>query len=144
MNCHARYIGLVDLHNEVHAAPFRSGLNIVTEKTSRGKSAILDSFDICMGSTEDTIPEGIITERSKLFFTVLRFTSMVLVIRARAEIEALLSTSSLMKPKSRMCDAADHRMWSRRQAGVAGRLRIRRICAGTLEETRLDRRVSSA
>lgn len=80
MNCHVRYIGLIDLDNEVHAVPFRPGLNIVTGKSSKGKSAILDIFDFCMGSTEDTIPEGIITERSKLFFTVLRFTSMVLVI----------------------------------------------------------------
>ncbi|HHL0036481.1 TPA: DUF3732 domain-containing protein [Enterobacter mori] len=55
-------------------------MNIVTGKSSKGKSAILDIFDFCMGSTEDTIPEGVITERSKLFFTVLQFSSMALVI----------------------------------------------------------------
>lgn len=80
MNCYVRYIGLVDQDNEVHAVPFKPGLNIVTGKSSKGKSALLDIFDFCMGSSEDTIPEGIITERAKLFFTVLRFPLMVIVI----------------------------------------------------------------
>lgn len=80
MNCYVRYIGLVDQDNEVHTVPFEPGLNIVTGKSSKGKSALLDIFDFCMGSSEDTIPEGIISERAKLFFTALRFPSMVVVI----------------------------------------------------------------
>lgn len=80
MNCYVRYIGLVDLDNRIHVVPFKPGLNIVTGKSSKGKSAILEIFDFCMGSTEDTIPEGIITERAELFFTALQFTSTVLVI----------------------------------------------------------------
>lgn len=80
MNCYVRCIGLVDQDNAVHAVPFLPGLNIVTGKSSKGKSALLDIFDFCMGSSEDTIPEGIITERAKLFFTVFRFASMVVVI----------------------------------------------------------------
>lgn len=80
MKCYVRYIGVVDNENGVHAVPFEPGLNIVTGKSSKGKSAILDIFDYCMGSSEDTIPEGIITERAKLFFTALRFPTNVVVI----------------------------------------------------------------
>ncbi len=80
MKCYVKYIGVVDKNSEVHFVPFEPGLNIVTGKSSKGKSAILDIFDYCMGSSEDTIPEGIITERARLFFTVLRFPTTAVVI----------------------------------------------------------------
>lgn len=80
MMCYIKYIGVIDNNNNVHSIPFQPGLNIVTGKSSKGKSAILDIFDYCMGSSENTIPEGIITERAKLFFTVLRFPSFAVVI----------------------------------------------------------------
>ncbi|VVO52356.1 hypothetical protein PS893_00353 [Pseudomonas fluorescens] len=80
MKCYVRYIGVVDQNDVVHSVPFEPGLNIITGKSSKGKSAILDIFDFCMGSSEDTIPEGVITERAKLFFTALRFQTLVVVI----------------------------------------------------------------
>ncbi|WP_283181237.1 DUF3732 domain-containing protein [Pseudomonas svalbardensis] len=79
MKCYVQYIGVVDSDHNVHHVPFEPGLNIVTGKSSKGKSAILDIFDYCLGSSEDTIPEGIITDRAKTFFTVLRFPSMAVV-----------------------------------------------------------------
>ncbi|SDQ91820.1 AAA domain-containing protein [Pseudomonas sp. UC 17F4] len=80
MKCYVRYIGVVDNDHDVHSVPFEPGLNIITGKSSKGKSAILDIFDYCMGSSEDTIPEGIITDRAKLFFTALRFPSTMVVV----------------------------------------------------------------
>jgi len=80
MMCYVNYIGVIDNKYKVHSIPFAPGLNIITGKSSKGKSAILDIFDYCMGSSDDTIPEGIITERAKLFFTVLRFSNVVVVI----------------------------------------------------------------
>lgn len=80
MKCYVRYIGVVDHDQDVHSVPFEPGLNIVTGKSSKGKSAILDIFDYCMGSSENTIPEGIITDRAKLFFTALRFPTTMVVI----------------------------------------------------------------
>ncbi|AXL70982.1 DUF3732 domain-containing protein [Pseudomonas aeruginosa] len=80
MKCYVRYIGVVDKEHDVHHVPFEPGLNIVTGRSSKGKSAILDIFDYCLGSSEDTIPEGIITDRAKLFFTVLRFPTMAVVV----------------------------------------------------------------
>ncbi|MEE4465203.1 DUF3732 domain-containing protein, partial [Azotobacter chroococcum] len=79
MKCYVQYLGVVDSDHGVHPVPFKPGLNIVTGKSSKGKSAILDIFDYCLGSSEDTIPEGIITDRAKLFFTVLRFPTMAVV-----------------------------------------------------------------
>ena len=80
MNCYVKYIGVVDKDSIIHSVPFEPGLNIITGKSSKGKSAILDIFDYCLGSSEDTIPQGIITERAKLFFTVLCFPTIALVI----------------------------------------------------------------
>lgn len=79
MKCYVEYIGVVDKEDGVHHVPFKPGLNIVTGRSSKGKSAILDIFDYCLGSSEDTIPEGIITDRAKLFFTVLRFPTITVV-----------------------------------------------------------------
>lgn len=79
MKCYVEYIGVVDKDDGVHHVPFKPGLNIITGKSSKGKSAILDIFDYCLGSSEDTIPEGIITDRAKLFFTVLRFPTIAVV-----------------------------------------------------------------
>ncbi|CQH10328.1 DUF3732 domain-containing protein [Yersinia mollaretii] len=80
MMCYVNSIGVIDNGNNVHSVPLQPGLNIITGKSSKGKSAILDIFDYCMGSSENTIPEGIITERAKMFFTVLRFPKIAVVI----------------------------------------------------------------
>ena len=79
MNCYVRYIGVVDKDDRIHAVEFTQGLNIITGKSSTGKSAILEIFDYCLGSSEDTIPDGKLTERGKTFFTVLQFPTLTLV-----------------------------------------------------------------
>lgn len=70
---------MVDNENKLHYVPFRPGLNIITGKSSTGKSAIIEIFDYCLGSTEDTTPVGVITDRSELFFTVFQFPTYMLV-----------------------------------------------------------------
>lgn len=91
MKCYVNYLGVVDKDNGVHHVPLAPGLNIITGKSSKGKSAILDIFDYCLGSSEDTIPEGIITDRAKYFFTVLRFATMAVVVgRAAASNRCFL------------------------------------------------------
>lgn len=79
MKCFVKYIGVVDNDSRLHYVPFRPGLNIITGKSSTGKSAIIEIFDYCLGSTEDTIPVGVITDRSKLFFTVFQFQTYMVV-----------------------------------------------------------------
>jgi hypothetical protein len=79
MNCYVRYIGVVDKDKRLHSVKLTQGLNIITGKSSTGKSAILEIFDYCLGSSEDTIPDGKLTERGETFFTVLQFPSLTLV-----------------------------------------------------------------
>ncbi|EPM55431.1 hypothetical protein A264_22936 [Pseudomonas syringae pv. actinidiae ICMP 19071] len=91
MNCYVRYIGVVDKDKQLHSVKFTQGLNIITGKSSTGKSAILEIFDYCMGSSEDTIPDGKLTDRGETFFTVLQFQSLTLVIgRAAASTRCFL------------------------------------------------------
>lgn len=84
MKCFVKYIGIIDNQDKVHYVPFYPGLNVITGKSSTGKSAILEIFDYCMGSSEDTIPVGVITDRSKIFFAALQFSSFILVIGRNA------------------------------------------------------------
>jgi hypothetical protein len=84
MKCFVKYIGIIDNQDKVHYVPFHPGLNVITGKSSTGKSAILEIFDYCMGSSEDTIPVGVITDRSKIFFAALQFSSFILVIGRNA------------------------------------------------------------
>ncbi|SEC93543.1 DUF3732 domain-containing protein [Pseudomonas marginalis] len=79
MRCHLKHIGVIDHDNVIHEVTLQPGLNIITGKSSMGKSAIIEIFDYCMGSSEDTIPDGIITERSKIYFIALVFESYMLI-----------------------------------------------------------------
>lgn len=79
MKCFLRYIGVVDTQDKLHKVRLEPGLNVITGKSSTGKSAILEIFDYCLGSTEDTIPVGTITERAETFFIALQFPSYFLV-----------------------------------------------------------------
>ncbi|ATF95503.1 ATPase involved in DNA repair [Cedecea neteri] len=82
MTCFVKYIGVADTRNKIHKVSLKPGLNVITGKSSTGKSALLEIFDYCMGSSEDTIPIGIITERAETFFIALQFTRYA-VIAAR-------------------------------------------------------------
>ncbi|KAA0998587.1 DUF3732 domain-containing protein [Paraburkholderia panacisoli] len=84
MKCHVKLIGVVDHEDNLHYVPFSPGLNIITGKSSTGKSALIEIFDYCLGSAEDTIPVGVITDRSKLFFSVLQFPRYMLITARRA------------------------------------------------------------
>ncbi|CAI8806771.1 DUF3732 domain-containing protein [Pseudomonas sp. IT-347P] len=91
MNCYVKYIGVVDKDSRLHWVEFTQGLNIITGKSSTGKSAILEIFDYCLGSSEDTIPDGKLTDRGQTFFTVLQFPALTLVIgRAAASKRCFL------------------------------------------------------
>ncbi|MBK3467509.1 AAA family ATPase [Pseudomonas sp. MF6776] len=42
MKCFVKYIGIIDNQDKVHYVPFYPGLNVITGKSSTGKSAILE------------------------------------------------------------------------------------------------------
>ncbi|MGZ6554750.1 MAG: DUF3732 domain-containing protein [Bacteroidia bacterium] len=80
MKSHLKYIGVVDHKNKIHHVKFATGVNIITGKSSTGKSAMIEIFDYCFGSSEFTIPSGVITNNAQLFFIVLCIKDTFVVI----------------------------------------------------------------
>ena len=63
-----KFIGLFDQQDNVHGVELKEGLNLITGKSSTGKSSLIEIFDFCMASSEDTIPHGVIKDHASLFF----------------------------------------------------------------------------
>ncbi|VEB94947.1 Protein of uncharacterised function (DUF3732) [Cedecea lapagei] len=80
MKCFIKHIGVCDKKGNSHSVKFNQGVNIITGKSSTGKSAILEIFDYCFGSTDDSLPEGVITENSDIYFTILRIVGTYLIL----------------------------------------------------------------
>lgn len=80
MKSYIKYIGLLDKKGGCHYIDLLEGLNIITGRSSTGKSAIIEIFDFCFGNSENTIPDGIITDNAKLYFVVfeIKDTSLIL------------------------------------------------------------------
>jgi len=81
---YVKYIGLIDKKDKIHSVQFTAGVNIITGKSSTGKSAIIEIFDYCMGSSEFNIPSGVITDNADIYFVILSIKETFLVL-ARKE-----------------------------------------------------------
>ncbi len=84
MNSYIKYIGIIDKENKVHSVAFTKGVNVITGKSSTGKSAMIEIFDYCFGSSEFTIPSGVITDNANIYFVVIGINSTNLIL-ARKE-----------------------------------------------------------
>ncbi len=71
METKLKYIGLIDDRNVPHGVELKEGLNIITGRSSTGKSALIEIFDYCMGAETSTIPQGKITENAAMFFLIM-------------------------------------------------------------------------
>lgn len=108
MKAHIRYIGVVDKAGMTHAVPFSPGVNVVTGRSSTGKSALIEIFDFCFGCDDFTIPEGVITERAAIYFSILSVrNSNVILARRRDETKAFLKEVSDLNFTSPLSLAAD-------------------------------------
>lgn len=101
MKCHISYLGIVDKYDNCHYISFQEGLNIITGRSSTGKSAIIEIFDYCTGNGENTVPEGVITENAQLYFVVLVSKDMQLVV-GRNQSES--TTKAFYKIESEVLD----------------------------------------
>lgn len=63
-----KFIGLFDHQERVHGVELKAGLNLITGRSSTGKSSLIEIFDYCMASSENTIPHGVIKENATMFF----------------------------------------------------------------------------
>lgn len=80
MRSYIKYLGVIDKLDNCHYICLKEGLNIITGRSSTGKSAIIELFDYCTGNSENTIPEGVITDNAELYFVVIYAKEAYLVI----------------------------------------------------------------
>lgn len=80
MKAKVLYVGMLCDEMPPQYVSFTPGVNVITGRSSTGKSALIDVFDYCFGSKEYTVPVGIIRENSKLFFTIFELSGSVLVL----------------------------------------------------------------
>lgn len=80
MKAHILYIGILDENGCQHSVEFKAGVNVITGRSSTGKSALIEIFDYCFGSSDYTVPAGIITKNARLYFSVVYLRASVLVL----------------------------------------------------------------
>jgi len=85
MRGHIKYVAIIDRAGKHHYVEFGEGLNIITGKSSTGKSAMIEIFDYCFGSSEYTVPEGIITDSAQLYFVVMMVQDTFLVLARKPQ-----------------------------------------------------------
>lgn len=73
-------IGVIDKQGTKHPVNFQKGLNVVTGKSSTGKSALIEIFDYCFGSDENTIPKGVITDSAAIYYVALAVNDQDMII----------------------------------------------------------------
>ncbi|QRV24300.1 DUF3732 domain-containing protein [Marinomonas foliarum] len=79
-------IGVIDKQGNKHPVNFKKGLNVVTGKSSTGKSALIEIFDYCFGSGENTIPKGVITTSAAIYYVALAVNEQDVVVARDPEI----------------------------------------------------------
>lgn len=73
-------IGIIDNQGAKHPVIFKEGLNVITGKSSTGKSAVIEIFDYCFASDENTIPIGVITDNAATYYTCIEINDECLLI----------------------------------------------------------------
>ena len=90
MKSYIKYIGVVDKNNNIHKVKFTKGVNVITGKSSTGKSAMIEIFDYCMGSSEFNIPSGVITDNADIYFVILAVKDIFLTLARRENSKKIL------------------------------------------------------
>ncbi|MEN5277606.1 DUF3732 domain-containing protein [Brucella sp. TWI432] len=75
---------------------FHDGLNIVTGRSSTGKSALSEIIEFCMGRSTFNVPEGVIRDRVRWYAVIYRFLGEEILIAKPAPAPGALSSSSVM------------------------------------------------
>lgn len=84
MKSSVKYIGVIDNSGKKHIIELYDGVNVITGRSSTGKSAIIEIFDYCFGKDDNTIPHGVITENAELYFCVMSVNDGYLVLARKA------------------------------------------------------------
>src|SRR4051812_32510605 len=76
--------------------PFHDGLNVITGRSSTGKSALADIIEYCMGRSTFNVPEGIIRDRVAWFAVVYQFAGEQVLIAKPSPGSGRSSCSTVM------------------------------------------------
>lgn len=78
--------------------PFKDGLNVITGRSSTGKSALSEIIEYCMGRSTFNIPEGVIRDKVAWYAVIYRFSGEeVLVAKPAPPIGALSASSAMVR-----------------------------------------------
>ncbi|CDN47166.1 DUF3732 domain-containing protein [Neorhizobium galegae] len=75
---------------------FHDGLNVITGRSSTGKSALSDIIEYCMGRSTFNVPEGVIRDRVVWFSVIFRFTGEEVLVAKPAPSPGAQSLSMAM------------------------------------------------
>lgn len=86
---------------------FHDGLNILTGRSSTGKSALSEIIEFCMGRSTFNVPEGVIRDKVKWYAVIYRFAGEEVLIAKPAPAPGALSSSSVMVRRGAAVNAPD-------------------------------------
>ena len=89
------FIGLLDRNGKPHGVKLHPGLNLITGRSATGKSSIIEIFDYCMGSSQNTIPTGIISDNAEIFCTMLQIRKGRWILARRHTKYYIIDANSL-------------------------------------------------
>ncbi|PRA06141.1 hypothetical protein CQ019_01655 [Arthrobacter sp. MYb229] len=75
---------------------FKEGLNVITGRSSTGKSALSEIIEYCMGVSEFKVPEGVIRDKVSWFAVIYRFEGEEVLVAKQAPSNGAQSASAAM------------------------------------------------
>lgn len=83
---------------------FHDGLNVITGRSSTGKSALSDIIEYCMGRSTFNVPEGVIRDRVTWFAVIYRFDGEEVLVAKPAPSPGAISLSMAMIRRGAVVD----------------------------------------
>ncbi|WP_053366283.1 DUF3732 domain-containing protein [Bacillus sp. FJAT-27245] len=80
MKSYIKSIILLNKHNEKRYITLKRGLNIITGQSKSGKSSLIEIIDYCLGSTQPTIPKGVITEFAYIYAILIEINDSLILL----------------------------------------------------------------
>jgi hypothetical protein len=86
---------------------FHDGLNIITGRSSTGKSALSEIIEYCIGRSSFNVPEGVIRDKVAWYAVVYRFPGEEVLVAKPAPTPGALTASSAMVRRGAVVDAPE-------------------------------------
>jgi hypothetical protein len=87
---------------------FHDGLNVITGRSSTGKSALSDIVEFCMGRSTFNVPEGVIRDRVSWFAVIYRFKGEEVLVAKPAPSPGAISLSMAMVRRGAVVEAPEY------------------------------------